>query len=64
MSSVAKDSAAQRGGLKAGDVIVGIQESVLVKAAQLQALLSTRHGPVSLKVVRDKQPVVVSLKLQ
>jgi S1-C subfamily serine protease len=64
VSSVAKDSAAQRGGLKAGDVIVGIQESVLVKAAQLQALLSSRHGPVSLKVVRDKKPVVVSLKLQ
>jgi S1-C subfamily serine protease len=64
VSSVAKDSAAQRGGLKAGDVIVGIQESVLVKAAQLQALLSSRQGTVSLKVVRDKKPVIVSLKLQ
>jgi S1-C subfamily serine protease len=64
VSSVAKDSAAQRGGLKAGDVIVGIQESVLVKAAQLQALLSTHRGPVSLKVVRDKVPVVVGLNLQ
>ena len=64
VSSVSKDSAAQRGGLKAGDVIVGIQESVLVKAAQLQALLSSRQGTVSLKVVRDKKPVIVSLRLQ
>lgn len=64
VSSVAKDSPAERGGLKVGDVIVGIQESVLVKAAQLQALLSTQHGPVSLKVIRGKAPVVVSVNLQ
>lgn len=63
VSSVAKDSAAGRGGLKAGDVIVGIQDRVLVRAAQLQALLSTQHGTVALKVVRDKEPVVVSLNL-
>ena len=64
VSGVVKDSAADRGGLKTGDVIVGIQERVLVRAAQLQALLSTQHGPVALKVVRHKEPVVVSLNLQ
>jgi membrane-associated protease RseP (regulator of RpoE activity) len=64
VSSVAKGSAAERGGLKAGDVIVGIQESVLVSSAQLQALLATHHGAVSLKLVRDKAPLALSLKLQ
>lgn len=63
VSFVAKDSAAQRGGLKAGDVIVGTQDRVLLRTAQLQALLSTQHGTVVLKVVRDKEPVVVSLSL-
>jgi S1-C subfamily serine protease len=64
VSGVVKGSAADRGGLKTGDVIVGIQERVLVRAAQLQALLSTQHGAVALKVVRHKQPVVVNLNLQ
>lgn len=64
VSSVAKDSAAERGGLKTGDVIVGIQESVLVSSAQLQALLATHHGAVSLKLVRDKAPLALNLKLQ
>ena len=64
VSSVVKDSAAERGGLKTGDVIVGIQETVVLRAAQLQALLSAQRGPVSLKVVRDKEPVVVSLNLR
>ncbi|MEK6323465.1 MAG: PDZ domain-containing protein [Acidobacteriota bacterium] len=63
VTNVAKDSAAERAGLKAGDVIVGMRDSVLVRAAQLQALLSTQHGIVALKVVRKKEPVGVSLNL-
>lgn len=63
VSSVIKDSAADRGGLKAGDVIVGIQDKVMVRAAQLHALIATQHGTVTLKVVRARKPVVVSLTL-
>ncbi|MFY9555236.1 MAG: PDZ domain-containing protein [Blastocatellia bacterium] len=63
VSGVIKDSPAERAGLKAGDVIVGTQERVLLSAAQLQAYLSTQNGPVTLKVVRSKEPLVVSLNI-
>lgn len=64
VSNVTKDSLADRSGLQAGDVIVGTQDSVLLNAAQLQALLSARRGAIPLNVVRNKQPIVLSLNLQ
>ena len=64
VSNVAKDSPAERAGLKAGDVIIGTQERVLLSVAQLQAFLSAQHGDVTLKVVRTREPIVVSLNLQ
>jgi membrane-associated protease RseP (regulator of RpoE activity) len=64
VSNVAKDSPAERAGLKAGDVIIGTQERVLLSVAQLQAFLSAQHGAVTLKVVRTREPIVVSLNVQ
>jgi len=64
VSSVTKNSPAERAGLKAGDVIVGTQERVLLSAAQLQALLSSERSPIALKVVRNKEAIVVSLNLE
>jgi S1-C subfamily serine protease len=64
VSNVAKDSPAERGGLKAGDVIIGASERVLLTAAQLQVLLSSERGPIALNVVRNKEPLVVNLHLQ
>lgn len=64
VSNVAKNSPAERAGLKAGDVIVGTQQRALLSAAQLQVLLSSQHGAIALKVVRNKEPVVVSLNIQ
>jgi len=64
VSQVAKDSPAERAGLKAGDVIIGTQERVLLSVAQLQAFLSTQHGKIALKVVRTREPIVVSLNIQ
>lgn len=64
ISSVTKNSLAERAGLRAGDVIVGTQERVLLSAAQLQALLSSQRGPIALKVVRNKEAIVVSLNLE
>jgi S1-C subfamily serine protease len=64
ISSVAKNSPAERSGLKAGDVIVGTQERVLLRASQLQALLSSQQSPIALKIVRNKEAIVVSLNLE
>lgn len=64
VSKVAKDSVAERAGLKAGDVIIGTQERVLLSVAQLQAFLAAQHGNVTLKVVRTREPIVVSLNIQ
>ena len=64
ISSVTKNSPAERAGLKAGDVIVGTQERVLLSAAQLQALLSSQRSPITLTVVRNKETIVLSLNLE
>jgi S1-C subfamily serine protease len=64
ISSVAKNSPAERASLKAGDVIVGTQDQALSNASQLQALLSSKRSPITLKVVRDKKSIVVSLTLE
>ena len=64
VSKVAKGSQAERAGLKAGDVIVGAQERTLLNVSQLQSLLATQRGTVALKVVRTREPIVVSLNMQ
>ena len=64
ITKVISGSPAEKAGLKAGDVIIGTQESVLLSIAQLQAFLSSQHGPVTLKVIRTKEPIAVSLLIQ
>lgn len=64
VTSVEKDSPADRAGLRAGDVIVGAQDRVLLGTAQLQVLLAVERGAVILKVVRSTQEVAVNLSLQ
>jgi len=64
VSQVTRGSAAERAGLKAGDVIIGIQEQALLSISQLQSFLASRHGLVPLQVVRTREPIVVSLNLQ
>lgn len=64
VSTVAKDSPAERAGLKAGDVIIGTKERALLNVSQLQAFLAAQHGTVALKVVRTREPIVVSLNIQ
>jgi serine protease Do len=63
VSNVARGSGAEHAGLKAGDVIVGTRRG-LMNAVQLHAFLTTRHGAVALKIVRNKAPLVVSLNIQ
>ncbi len=64
VSSVVKASVADLGGIRAGDVIVGSQERVIMGIPQLQILLSNQLGKISLKLIRDGQPTVVILNNQ
>lgn len=64
VSSVIKASVAERAGIRAGDVIVGSQELVIMGIPQLQVLLSNQRGKISLKLIRDGQPTVVNLNNQ
>lgn len=63
ISSVVNGSAADRAGLKAGDVIVRAQESGLTSATQFQSLLTNSHGVTKLTVVRNKEAAALSLSL-
>jgi len=64
VTRVAAGSPAEKAGLKAGDVIVGTQERVLLHIAQLQAILSSQRGTITLRVIRTKEPIAVSLLIQ
>ena len=64
ITAVVPGSAAEKAGLKAGDVIIGTRDSVLLSIAQLQAFLSSQRGPVTLSIIRTKEPIVVSLIVQ
>jgi S1-C subfamily serine protease len=64
VTAVTLGSPAEKAGLKAGDVIIGTQESVLLSIAQLQAFLSSQRGTVVLKIVRTREPIAVSLLIQ
>lgn len=64
ISSVVKDSPADRAGIRAGDVIVSSQDRAMMTIVQLQVLLSSQPGDVSLRVMRDGQATVITLKVQ
>jgi S1-C subfamily serine protease len=64
VSKVAKDSPAERAGLKAGDVIVGTQERSVGNISQLKTILAAQRGAITLKIVRTREPIVVSLNIQ
>ena len=62
--SVFKDSLAARSGMKAGDIIEGTEQRSPLSASDLEQLLSTEQGVVSLKVVRENKPIIVKLNDQ
>jgi C-terminal processing protease CtpA/Prc len=59
--TVEKDSAAERGGLRTGDVIVGINDKETSTLVQLREALSAQKGEISLKIVRAKSPMVITI---
>ncbi len=61
INSVKKDSLAELAGIKAGDVLVGTEDQSPMTVGQLKKLFSTQHGPISLKIVRSKQTLVINI---
>ena len=59
-----KASAADRAGIRTGDVIVSSEERVMMNIPQLQDLLSNQRGEISLRVIRDGQLTVINLNNQ
>jgi serine protease Do len=65
ITSVLEDSPAQRAGLKAGDVIVGIAgEGVEGPADVMRALRDREAGPVDLRIMRDRKARTISVELE
>jgi S1-C subfamily serine protease len=58
--SVTPGSAAARIGLKAGDVIVSAQEQELTSVEQLLKLLNVKNSQITLKIVRNDQPLTIT----
>lgn len=65
ITSVLEDSPAQRAGLRAGDVIVGIAgKDVEGPADVMRALRDREAGPVDLSIVRDRKARTISVELE
>lgn len=65
ITSVLEDSPAQRAGLKAGDVIVGVaDEDVEGPADLIRALRDREAGPVDVRIVRDRKARTISVELE
>jgi S1-C subfamily serine protease len=58
--SVSPGSAAARIGLKAGDVIISAQEQELTSVEQLLKLLNAKNSQITLKIVRNDQPLAIT----
>ncbi|HKQ07947.1 MAG TPA: PDZ domain-containing protein [Blastocatellia bacterium] len=60
VKEVAPGSTAARIGLKAGDVIVSVQEQELTSVEQLLTVINSKSGKITLKVIRNNQPLSIS----
>ncbi|HMG37355.1 MAG TPA: PDZ domain-containing protein [Blastocatellia bacterium] len=61
VDAVGSNTPADRAGLKAGDVIVGLADKRLLKLAQLQAAVASTTTPVELRVVRNKEQISITI---
>ncbi len=59
IKAVTKGSAAERAGLKTGDVVVGADQRQSLSTASLRSVFAYQKKILSLKVIREKQPIVI-----
>jgi S1-C subfamily serine protease len=64
VSSVAEDSTAARAGIQTGDVIIGTDKLESMTATLLLTTLSKQQEDLSLKIMRNGQTILVTLKKQ
>ncbi|HEX4913751.1 MAG TPA: PDZ domain-containing protein [Vicinamibacterales bacterium] len=64
VSSVARDSAASKAGLQAGDVITAINGRSVTDQGELMRELSDAGGEVTLTILRDKQEMTLKATLE
>jgi serine protease Do len=64
ITSVRADTPAERAGLRAGDVIVAVDDSEVTGPSSLSRALSRKEGDVSLTILRDKQKQTVRVNLE
>ncbi len=64
VSRVIKNSPADRVGIKTGDVIIGTQDTTILKAADLYIIYLAQRKNLSLKILRDGQTIEVKLGSQ
>ena len=61
VASVKEGSPADQAGIKAGDIIEGTQGRPPMTPSQLKEVFAVRHGLIPLKIVRDKQALVIKV---
>lgn len=64
VSSVAKDSAAEKAGLKAGDVITSIDGDAVRDPEALTSEITGKSGEVTIGIVRDRKPSTVKATIE
>ena len=63
--SVSKGSAAEKAGIKAGDVIVRVDDSHVVTPADVSSRMRANHGkPIPVVVMRDHKEVSLSVTIE
>jgi S1-C subfamily serine protease len=61
VDSVEKGSIAEKAGIKVGDIIINVGGRTIRTASQLKAVLASKRGVTPLKVVREKQEIVIEV---
>lgn len=60
--TVAPGTPSARGGLEAGDVIVGTRDGPVTSLAQLQDLMMSKAGSLTLRIVRDREERTATIR--
>jgi S1-C subfamily serine protease len=64
VSSVTKDSAAEKAGIKAGDVITSINGDKVTTAEELTSEIAGKSGEITIGLLRDKKPITLKATIE